>query len=384
MSAARPRLMVVTGEVSGDIHTAGILHELRKQIPDIEFCGIGGPRCADAGLDSAVDMSEMAVVGLAEVLPKYGFFKRVMNQMVSMAQTEKPDAILLTDYPGFNLRLAQKVAPLNIPTLYYICPQVWAWNRRRIPKMARLLTRLMVIFPFEVDVFKDTQLQVDYVGHPLVGQITSFLETPQATLPWTSGKRVALLPGSRRSEVTRNFPTLLETAHILKKHDPEISIIAAAPDESIARQLTDMSGQQDGIATIVHGQTREILRQATCACVASGTATLETALIGCPAVIAYRVSPLTYFLARMLIRVPYIGMVNLIAEREVCREFIQNAARPQSLADALLERMADGPERNRILEGYSKVREALGPPVGPEKAAGIIAEALKTAPATDS
>ena len=204
------RLMIVAGEVSGDQHAARLVRDLRAARGDVEIFGIGGDALRREGVRTLVDARDMAVLGFFEVLARYPFFRRVFNQMTALLSAEKPDALLLVDYPGFNLRLAAKAHELGIPVLYYISPQVWAWHKSRIPKMAKILDLLMVIFPFEVEVFKDTGLKTVFVGHPLVESVRRTLAHPSPDLPWPPGKRrVALLPGSRRQEIQRILPAML-------------------------------------------------------------------------------------------------------------------------------------------------------------------------------
>lgn len=372
-------VLLIAGEVSGDMHAAGLVRAVRKKNPDVHFFGIGGDELRAAGMEIKVDARDMAVMGLAEVVRHYGFFKRVFASMLDLARTRKPDAVVLVDYPGFNLRFAAKAHGMGLKVVYYVCPQVWAWHRSRIPKMARIVNRLIVIFPFEPDVFRNTGLKVDFVGHPLVDVTRAALSEPARSLPWTGEPRIALLPGSRRQEIERILPALLSAAALIEKRKPGTSFILASPSQEIAdRARAILSAQADKPAhcEIVVGETRQVLRQARAAMVASGTATIETALMGCPLIVVYKTSPVTYFFGRLLVKVPHIGMVNVVAGRELCPELIQDAATPEALAAALIPLVDDTPERKAMLAGLEQVRDALGQGGAAERAGDVLLKEL--------
>ncbi|MDD2236780.1 MAG: lipid-A-disaccharide synthase, partial [Kiritimatiellae bacterium] len=307
-------LLIVAGEVSGDMHAARLVTALKEQAPEVECWGIGGPRLRACGMQTVHDVREMAVMGLSEVLRRYFFFRRVFHEMIRLAEERKPDAALLVDYPGFNVRLAEQLHRRGIKTLYYISPQVWAWHRSRIPKLAAILDRLMVIFPFEVEVFSGTGLAVDFVGHPLVEEAEKTRQDPLLRLPWAGERRVALLPGSRRHEVSRILPCMLEASVLLEKRFPDVCFILAAPSEEIrdvAEQVMSRQMVRPAHVSIVVDETRQVLRQARAAMVASGTATIETALQHCPMIVVYKTAWPTYLMARWLVRgVKHIGMLN--------------------------------------------------------------------------
>ncbi len=372
-------VLLIAGEISGDMHAAGLVRAVRARDPGAQFFGIGGDELRAAGMETVYDIRQMAVLGLSEVLQRYGFFRRVFREMVRLAEARRPDLVVLVDYPGFNLRFAARMKRLGIKVVYYICPQVWAWHRSRIPKMARLVDRLLVIFPFEPQVFSGTGLRVDFVGHPLVDISREALAEPLKDLPWKSGARVALLPGSRRQEVERILPVMWQAAGRLERRIAPASFLVAAPSPEIAALARGMLAGLDGgpaQTEIVTGDTRQILRQARGAMVASGTATIETACMGCPMIVVYKTSSLTYLLGRQLVRVPYLGMVNLVAGRELCPEFIQGKATPDALAAAVEPLVADTPQRAAMISGLAEVRKALGEPGGSERAAEIVLQEL--------
>jgi lipid-A-disaccharide synthase len=374
-------LMIIAGEVSGDMLAAGLVMALRRRDPDLTFFGIGGDDLKKAGVEILQDNSAMAVMGFTEVVVRLAFFRRIFNRMVEEARTRRPDAVILVDYPGFNLRFAGKMKELGIPVIYYVCPQVWAWNRRRIPKMARSVSRLLTIFPFEKELLTPFGMKVDFVGHPLVATALAQRAAPPEPLPWGNKPRLALLPGSRRHEIDRLLPVMLATAARLERDEPALSCLIACPSESAAadmnRRLSVFDGPKPKHLAVVGGRTREVLKQADAAAVASGTATVETALMRCPMVVVYRTAGLTFALAKLLVRVPFIGMVNLVAGRLVCPELIQDALTPASLADALRPLLRPSPQRQAMLDGVDDVIRRLGDPGAEERAAACVLDEIK-------
>ena len=371
-------ILVVAGEVSGDLHAAEVVRAAKMRSPETAFWGIGGDDLQAEGVELLQHTDRMAVMGIVEVLKHYRFFKRVFSQVLAEVDHRKPDAALLVDYPGFNLRLAAALKKRGVKVYYYISPKVWAWNKKRIPKMAKVIDHLMVIFPFEVDVFKDTGLQVDFVGNPLVEQIDEFLATEPKPLPWKSERRIALLPGSRKQEIERILPTMLAAAKKLERKFPDVSFMIATPNERIERMVKGQifhCREKPSRLVVVCGHARELMRQAEAAIVTSGTATLETALIGTPHILVYKTSALTYWFARVVVKISHIGLVNIVAGRTVCPELLQQAATPEKLAEETATLMADTPERAAMLEGYAEVRQMLGSGSAAENVARILYDA---------
>lgn len=371
-----PELLIVAGEVSGDMLATGLVKELRRKRPDLRCFGIGGDGLRACGVELLYHTSDMAVMGVSEVLRRYGFFRRAFHHVLAEAASRRPAAAVLVDYPGFNLRLAAKLHAMGIRVIYYVCPQVWAWNRGRIPAMARCVDRLIALFPFEPACFEGTGLRVDFVGHPLAGETAAALREPPAALPWAGRPRVALLPGSRRHEISRLLPPFRAASRLLENRFPEASFIVAAPSGEQAAQAQAMASATPGPArwATVTGLTRQVLRQADAALVASGTATLEAALMECPMVVAYRVAWPTYWLGRLLVRVPHIGMVNIVAGRRLCAEFVQRAAHPSALADAVTPLLTDTRARRACLTGLRDIRQLLDSGDAAAQAAAIVFE----------
>lgn len=407
---SKKSVMVIAGEISGDLHAAALVRAVQQRNNEILFFGIGGEELEKAGMEICHNTRDMAVLGFSEVLRKYFFFRNTFYDMVTLLRERKPDAVLLVDYPGFNLPFAAHAHELGIKVVYYICPQVWAWNRGRIPALAKNVDRLISIFPFEADAFKATKLKVDFVGHPLVSAAEAARSEPLLSLPWSGSllrpealpaspkrsaqasavasrvrdyggrvSKVAILPGSRKQEIKLILPVMAMAADILKKKNPDAGfMIAAASREALSwiEQILSAMGMT-GKFSVVADKTRQILRQADAAWVASGTATIETALMRCPMVVVYRVRLLTYLAGRLLIRVPFLGMVNIVAGKQICPEFIQHAARPENLAAAIEPLIVEGKARNEMINELDRVRSILGTPGAEERAAKILLKELE-------
>lgn len=378
-SSAEENLLVVAGEVSGDMHAAKVISALKKRRPGVKVWGIGGDRMRDAGVELLQHTREMSVLGLVEVLKRYGFFRRVFAETLIQAEMREPKCALLIDYPGFNLRLAAQLRKRGVKVVYYVCPQVWAWHRSRIPKMAKIIDKLLVIFPFEVDIFAGTGLDVRFVGHPLIEEARAIMESPEISLPWPGALRIALLPGSRKQELERLLPPMLAAAARLEKSEPDAGFLLAAASPETAAQARDIiarEAEKPSRLEIVEGKTRNILRQAKAAWVASGTATLEAALMECPMVVIYKAAPLTYIVGKRLVRVPHLGMVNLLAGRELCPELIQDEVTPDRLISAIRPLCEDSPQRAEVVDGIRKVKASLGTGGAAENVAAVLAECL--------
>jgi lipid-A-disaccharide synthase len=374
-----PTFLISAGEVSGDMRAAGLVRALKAVWPDARFTGLGGPEMRAAGVETSCDIADLAVMGFGEVLRRLPFFSRVLSRTVETARRLKPDAVILVDYPGLNLRLAEQAHALGLRTVYYVCPQVWAWHRSRIPRMARIVDLLLTLFPFEPACFDGTGLRVRFVGHPLVDRVAESQAATELPLPWNGSPRVALLPGSRSQEIERILPAMWAAAGRLQQRHPGAGFLIAAASADAERAIRARFARRAGGPArwdVVTGATLQALHQAHGAMVASGTATVETALMRCPMIVVYRTSPFTYGLARRLVRIPHIGMVNLIAGRRVCPEFIQDDARPDAMAEALAPLLVESAERTAMLGGLDEVIRALGPGGSDTRAAREIAAYL--------
>jgi lipid-A-disaccharide synthase len=365
MESTKRSILIIAGEVSGDQRAAELIQALRKKSPELVFFGIGGERMRNEGVETLHDVEDMAVMGLSEVLRRLSFFRGAFKRMIREAETRKPEAVILVDYPGFNLRFAARAHAMGIKVIYYICPQVWAWNRRRIPRMAKIIDRLISIFPFEADHFEGTGLQVDFAGHPLVDEAARVMQDAESALPWKGKPNIAILPGSRKHEIERMLPEMLGAATQILQSHPDASFIIPTPDTDIQHMIENeirkcLDHIPDHIA-VVAGSTRQVLRQARAAMVTSGTATVEASLMRCPMIIVYRVAPLTYIAGKLLVKVNHIGMVNVIANERICPELLQGNASASTMANQIEPLISDEDARARMLIALDSVNAQLGP-----------------------
>ena len=361
MTASPASLYFVAGEVSGDTHGAALLNILRARRPGLVFHGRGGPQMRAVAGDGMEDWTEeAAVVGLWEVVKKYGYFRAQFARVLAEIEHLEPAAVVLIDYPGFNLRLAAELRRRGLPLkiIYYISPQVWAWHRGRIPRMARLLDLMICIFPFEPALYEPAGLKSVFAGHPLIDALAA--EPPQTREP----DLVGLFPGSRMREVRKIFPVLLAAARRMRAARPDLRFATAAPSERLAGELASLraaAGWSAEELPIGVRDSRRLMAQAAAGMVASGTATVEAASLGMPLVIVYKVAALTYWVGRAVVRVPFLGMINLLAGREIAREFLQGAARPDLIAEETMRLLdANGEARARQLADLQEVVEHLG------------------------
>ncbi|MCP5535327.1 MAG: lipid-A-disaccharide synthase [Akkermansiaceae bacterium] len=369
---------MVSGEVSGDTHGACLMESLRSQVPDVVFHGAGGPLMKGVGGDGITDwVEDAAVMGIWEVLKHYKWFKQRFTEMLDEVVQLKPDVLILIDYPGFNLRLAhavkEKLAATRI--IYYISPQVWAWNKGRIPKMAETLDLMLCIFPFEKEIFESAGLPTVFTGHPLVDE----LEEKREDLP-REQNLIGLFPGSREREVERLFPMMVETARRMHSHHPEWRFEAAAASEKLEKRMRKIieAGKlpDAAVITLQTGTSHSLMQRATCGVVASGTATLEAAALGLPYCLVYKISWPTWVIGKMLVKVDYIGLVNILAGEKVVEELIQGDAEPCQLENNLSQLMTDTGAREKLRAKLIDTASMLGEPGAHERAAAEVAKIL--------
>ena len=364
-------MYVVAGELSGDAHGAGLLRDLRGRIDGLEIHGVGGPEMVEAAGTGIEDwVADAAVMGAWEVLRRYGWFRKRFYEMLADVERLRPEVLVLIDYPGFNLRFAAKVRERLPATriIYYISPQVWAWNKGRLPKMARLLDEMLCLFPFEKPIFEGAGLKTTWVGHPLVDE----LEAKRIPDVGRDATLVGLFPGSREREVTRLFPTMVETAALLRGNRPELRFAVPAASPELAVLIRRMAGGADWIE-VTDGGSHSLMQRAGCAVVASGTATLEAAYYGLPYCLVYAVAWPTYLLARMLVKIEHIGLVNILAGREVVREFVQADAEPVALSRELARLMDHPQARDKLVADLRETTAKLGGSGAHERAAERVA-----------
>jgi lipid-A-disaccharide synthase len=369
----RPKIMIVSGEASGDMHGAKLAESLYAQGNPIELFGIGGERMRSAGVRIEVDAHRLAVVGITEVLAKLPQILDGMRTAKRLVTDEKPDLLILIDFPDFNLHLAAFAKKHAIAVLYYISPQIWAWRQGRVKKIRRLVDHMAVILPFEETFYRQHGVPVTFVGHPLMDHH----HAPHDRRDCTTGEKgvtIGLLPGSRDSEIEKLLPLMLSAAKLIGQRVNVRFLLSQAPsvNPSLIHRLTKelcFAGE------IVNGKTDALLRQATLVIVASGTTTLEAAIHQTPMIIIYRVSPLSYQLGRALIKVPHIGLVNLIAGKRLAPELIQHDASPGKIARQALGLLADPEKLNQMKDGLAEVTRRLGKP-GASDAVAEIARGL--------
>jgi len=353
---------IIAGEASGDRYGARLAIELQLARPGIMLAGMGGAQMRAAGVNLLVDSSDLGVVGFVEVLRHLPTFHQVFYTLLREADRQRPDAVVLIDYPGFNLRFARRLRRMGIPVIYYVSPQVWAWGRRRVPRIAEWVDKMLVIFPFEPAVYSGVGLDVEFVGHPLL----SILDESVDPDVHRSENEVVLLPGSRTVEIRRILPVMLQTASMLQEQNPDLKFVISLPDRSqaeLAEQIRARAARTKRAPEnleISHGRTLYWLQRGAAGLAASGTVTVEAAILGLPLVVTYRVNWITYLLARCVVRVPYITMVNLVLNRLVFEEFIQSQAKPPVLAEALAAILPGGGRRAEVEAGMRELRAALG------------------------
>jgi lipid-A-disaccharide synthase len=378
-------VLLSVGDASGDVYAADFVRELRARLPGTEFLGLGGVEMEKAGVELVVHQREMAVSGLFELIPHLPRIVGCWRRMTAALRRARPDLVVLVDSSGFNIPFARRARRAGSPTLYYVSPQVWGWRTGRIRKLARCVNQLAVIFPFEREVYADTQVPVEYVGHPLVER----LERVRESLDRETARRglelpldarvVALLPGSRNSEMRHLLPLQLEVARVLHARDPRIHF-AMPRAASIAPETLADGIRAAGLPSllridVVEGRSQAVMRAADVALLKPGTSTLEATLLDCPIVVAARTNRLTAWLLRRLVKVDTLTMPNLIAGEAIVPEFLQEDADPERVADALLA-LLEGPAREAQRERLGVVRDALAQGGAARRAAEIAAGML--------
>lgn len=366
------KILIVAGETSSDIHAAGLVKEIKTLMPEAEFFGLGGNRMEGQGVKLYANIVDLAVVGFVEVIKNIRKFQAIFSKLLNELDKLKPQMAILIDYPGFNLRLAAKLNERQIPIVYYISPQVWAWGRNRIQLIKKLVKRMIVIFKFEEELYKKAGIPVNFVGHPFLDIVkanSSLNLPPNRTI-------FALLPGSRQTEVRRLLPLMLETAKIIYAKIPNSQFIILR-SSTVKKELFDYILANYRLPIdIFTDQTYEGINSCDFALVASGSATLESAILEKPFVVIYRISWFTWLCLRPIIQIPYIGLVNIVAGSKIIEEFIQFHARPRRIADYIIKTLSNPKKIASIKNELSRIRFLLGEKGASKRAAGIIVELL--------
>lgn len=371
--------MIIAGEASGDLHGANLVKEVLKRDPSIVFFGIGGSRMREAGVDTLVDASDMAVVGLVEVFFHFRTIYRAFALMRRILKDDPPDLLILIDYPDFNIRLAGVAKKAGVKVLYYISPQIWAWRVGRVKKIGRVVDHMAVVFPFEVPFYEREGIPVTFVGHPLVDFVHPTLtrSDAQKRFDLDPGRKViGLFPGSRRQEIRTLLPIIVCSAKLLSESHPGVQfVLPLAP--SLKRSDIDPFLTDSGISVkVIEGMTYDVVQVCDAIITVSGTVTLEISMLGVPMVIIYRVSPLTYFIGKRLIKVEHIGICNIVASERAVKELVQNDAVPDKIASEIAAILTDPAYADRIKEKLSRIRDRLGKGGSSEAVAETVFEML--------
>jgi lipid-A-disaccharide synthase len=349
------RLFFVAGERSGDTHGANLIRALRAQAPQIECEGLGGQLMEEAGMTLRHDLAGKAIMGFSEVIRQLRPISRLFLDTVAHLRATRPDALVLIDYPGFNIRLAKKAHAMGIPVIYYISPQIWAWKKGRIHTLKRCIDKMLVILPFEEKFYHDAGMDCMYVGHPLLDHIASDADSARENTDLVIG----LLPGSREQEIERLMAVMSATAEGILARFPQARFVVPCVDETRAAQVRALAGALPIDVRV--GGMYDLLCQARFCMVASGTATLETALFNVPMMIVYKVSRLNYWLARWLVKgISHIGIVNILMGRGIVPEYIQHEAVFEKMLPKALELIGDTPARAQMLLDYAELRKTVG------------------------
>jgi lipid-A-disaccharide synthase len=376
------KILLVAGEVSGDLHGSHLVEAIQHIDPQIQFFGVGGEGLKRVGMRLLHHSQSLSVVGITEVFVKLRSILKALRTLKRSLEREKPDLIILIDFPDFNLRLARVAHRKGIPILYYISPQVWAWRPGRVKLIARLVKKMVVLFPFEVPLYEAAGVDVEWVGHPLLDIVKPTLSKEIAFQQFglDPGRRtIGLLPGSRIHEIERLLPSLLASAQLLQKEIPDLQfVIPLAPGISRAT----LSSQINHISVpvkVVEGLPYDVMNLCELLITASGTATLEGAILGKPMIIIYKVSFASYWIGRALIRVNHIGLANLVAEKEIALELIQKDVNPQRIVEEAFRILRDPLLSRKMTESMGEVRHKLGAPGAAERAARIVCSMLREA-----
>lgn len=373
MTTPAPNIWIIAGEASGDDYGARLAESLRARRPGVRLRGMGGGKMAAAGVELLIDSSELGVVGIFEALRHLPVFIGLFRQLVRQAAAERPQAVVLIDYPGFNLRLAARLHALGLRVVYYISPQVWAWKRGRIKKMAACVDELLCIFPFEPEVYAGSGLPVTFVGHPLLQILAPYQDAGRIR----DERLVLLLPGSRRQELQRLLPVFLQTAALLYRQDPQLRFAVPLPRQRILdyalelRQTLNLPGTADLPIEFSLGNTRALMGQAAAGLAASGTVTVEAAILGLPLVVSYKLHWLSWEIGKRLVKLPSITIANLVCREKVYEEYLQDQATPENLCRAVQAILPGGERRAEVLAGVARTLRLLG---GNEDVSGRVAD----------
>lgn len=373
------KIFFLAGEQSGDLHGSLVIRHLRRIMPNLQIDGIGGPMMKEAGMNCIHSSDELAVIGFVEVLKNIRHLYGILNDVRAWFERERPDMVVLIDYPGFNQRVADIARQMGIYVLYYICPQVWAWHASRVKKITRLIDEAVVVFPFEKEIWARANAKVEWFGHPLIG-IAQPSEPPEEIrreLALKEANVISLLPGSRTQEIYYILPALLDAAELILRQKPDCRfLLPAASTIDDARILEHLKGRNLPI-TMLRGQTYDAISVSDLCLVASGTATLETAIIGVPMIVVYKVNWLTSLISKFVIQAQHIGLPNVVAGKRIVPEFIRGDFKPELIAQEAIAILDDPKRMQQMRDELAMVRESLGDPGASRRVAEHVAARIQ-------
>lgn len=378
------RILIVTGEASGDLLASHLVQAMRAAEPALSISAMGGEKLRGAGAEIIFDISRHAVMGITEVIGHLGMLYGIFRKLTLILKRDRPDLLILVDYPDFNLRLARVAKKHRIPVLYYVSPQIWAWRTSRIRQIAASVSTMVVVFPFELPLYRDAGVDAHFVGHPLLDivKVSRSREENRTRLGLMPGRTViGLLPGSRLSEVKRILPPMLEAARRLSREHKDLQFIIPIAPGLHKRELESLTADAAVAVTLVDNSIYDVIDSSYLVIVASGTASLETALLAKPMVIVYRMSPVSYRIARLLVKVPHIGMANIIAGKTVVPELIQEQAGGEGIAAEAARLLTDTHYYGSVRAELELIKKKLGEPGASERAARIALSMLQRRPA---
>ncbi len=375
----KKKVFIIAGEPSGDLHGAGLIQELKKINSDIEYYGVGGNKLKQEGMNLLFGIEKLSFMGFYEVLKNLKVIRELKKKLLDFIDRDKPDLVILIDYPGFNLRFAREIKKRGILILYYISPQVWAWGKKRIKTIKELVDRMIVFFPFEEKLYKDAGVEVNFIGHPLLDLVKPSLskdEFQRKSQLNSEETLIGLLPGSRWQEIEKVLPVMARACLILKKRLPNLRVaIGLAPNINRER-LQVLLKKLNLEAIILEDLTYDLMSYSDLLLATSGTATLESAISGTPLIVLYKTSLFTYLLAKTLVKIPNIGMVNIVAEKKIVPEFIQFQAKPEKIASEMEKILKDKDEYEKIKRDLARVRDRLGEKGAYQRGAQIVNQML--------
>ncbi|MBL7129953.1 MAG: lipid-A-disaccharide synthase [Candidatus Omnitrophica bacterium] len=376
---SKKKIFIVAGEVSGDIHAASLVKELKEMNPSLSFMGLGGKHMEEEGVELSFDLTKIAVVGFTEILKNLSLFRKIFFDFINKAEQENPDLIILVDYPGFNLRLAKELKKRGFKIIYYISPQIWAWGEKRIDTIKKAVDKMIVLFDFEKTLYQNKDINVEFVGHPLLDRANQTLtkkEFIKSIFVENKNPIISLLPGSRNNEVKKIFPIMLESAKLIYKQFPQAQFLVLTSSSVDINAYSGLIKKYHLPIRMLDRQHYNAIASSDLALVASGTATLEAAILNTPMIIVYKVTFLTWAYAKTLIKIPYIGLVNVVAGKQIIPEFIQFRAKPKLIFKEAIQLLKNREKYSALQKELSQIKTHLGSPGASRRAAQSILSSL--------